>query len=82
MLGEKNKLYKTKNLNIASCLNIFKDEIHLIDVDKSNPQEISFVFDNPNACLDLVNKYWNGQTRVDAKKILSSLNELKDRMFN
>lgn len=82
MNRDENNIYITKNLNLGCYLNTHKDDIQLLDVDKTNPKEILFIFSNRQLCEKLVKEYWNSKAQVNAKELLTSLNYLKDRMFN
>lgn len=73
--------FRTKNLNLASYL-LLTGEVKLIYLDKSNPEEIWFVFGDQKLCEELEKQYWSDQAVVNPKKLFQAQNELKDQMFN
>lgn len=73
--------FRTKNLNLAAFL-LASKKVNLAEVDKSNPREIYFVFENEYVCKELENNFWNDEASINPKRILYALSELKDQMFN
>lgn len=73
--------FRTKNLNLAAFL-LASEKVTLADIDKSNPKEFWFVFDDRNTCESLENDFWNDKASINPKRILYALSELKDQMFN
>ena len=48
---------------------------------KTKGKFIEFIFENsPDQCLEIISAYWAGELKVDPKKLISSINELKTRI--
>lgn len=73
--------FRTKNLNLASFL-LCNDGITLHRIDKTNPTEMWFVFEDKQKCEELESDFWSDMAVVNPKKLLYSQNQLKDQMFN
>lgn len=76
-----NNTFRTRNLNLSAYL-VVTGKIELLKIDKTSPQEFWFVFNDPTLCKELEYQYWQDEALVNPKKLLYTLNELKDRMFN
>lgn len=55
--------------------------IKLADLDKSNPQQIFFVFDDFEGRENMEKDFAFGRTTVDPKKYAAAIKELKNLMY-
>jgi len=79
MKAEQN--YRTRSLILAGYL-LATGEVHLIEVDKSNPKEVFFIISNAKICEQLVSDYWADKALVNPKLLNTKLSDLKDQIFN
>lgn len=50
-------------------------------LDKQPGNFVEFVFkDSPEKCHEIIAGYWAGELRVDPKKLISAINQLKTRI--
>jgi hypothetical protein len=53
----------------------------LSHLDHSPGDFVNFVFnESPEKCHEIIASYWTGELRVDPKKLISAINELKTRL--
>ncbi len=76
----KQEVYKTTSLNVASYI-IASQKVKFIGLNKLNPKEIIFIFNNLLACQKLEDEYWKDQAQTNPKKLFYAFNELRDMMF-
>lgn len=76
-----NKYYKTKSLIIGAYLQATK-KVKFAGINKANPREAIFLFENPKLCESLVNDYWLDKALVSPKELNNKLSELKDLIFS
>jgi hypothetical protein len=69
-----NDNYKTSDLALATALSL---NYPIFSIDKSNPTRSEFCFEKCDGIYDFVNKYWNGELRVEPQKFLPNLKLLK-----
>lgn len=74
-------IFRVKNLNLASYL-LSTGKVKLIHLDKSDLNEIWFVFGDKPLCEELEKQYWQDSAIVNPKRLFQAQNELKDQMFN
>lgn len=84
MIRDDNRLddetYTTSDLGCATAL--VASGVHIQSLNKSNPARVVFVFSNSTELLDVVNSYWNGSLKVDAKTFFETQKWLKSRIYN
>lgn len=72
--------YKTTNLHIATYL-FATTKVRFLGLEKISPNQFLFVFDRKDICQKLLDDYWKDNALINPKKLFSSLNEIKDRLF-
>lgn len=75
------RYYKTKSLILAAYLLTTK-KVAFAGINKTNPKESLFLFENPQQCESLVNEYWLDRALVNPKELNAKLSELKDLIFS
>lgn len=73
------KLYKTKDLAEAGFL--IAKAITIESIERENGI-CWFIFQNKEKCEKLVNKFWFGNSTVEARKFYEAIHALKNRIFN
>lgn len=79
----KSQRYETSDLNLASALMTYGFE--LIDVDKSNPKRVVFVFDREDDKDNIdgvVDDYFKDRLVMSARKLFGTMKTLKTRLYN
>jgi hypothetical protein len=73
-------MYLTKDLQLAGF--IYCKGVPLSDVQIDNSKKFAwFVFENQEKCRELEKVYWDKKGKVEVTSYLSSLNFLKQRLF-
>ena len=54
----------------------------LLDIDKSNPRRFCFVFIDQENRAELIEDFFNGSARVEPRRFILSIKELKTLMYN
>lgn len=67
------------DLGLASA--IFSSGIAIVDLDKSNPRKVKFIFQNSKALETISNDYWNGVLSVNALEFFQNIRVLKNRLY-
>ncbi len=75
------RYYKTKSLILAAYLLTTK-KVPFAGINKTNPRESIFLFEDPQRCESLVNDYWLDRAVVNPKELNAKLSELKDLIFS
>ena len=74
-----NDNYKTSDLALATTLSL---NYPIFSIDKSNPSRSEFLFEKCEGLYDFVNKYWNGELRVEPQKFFTQLKVIKTRLYS
>ena len=74
-----NENYRTSDLALATTLSL---NYPILYVDKSNPTRSEFWFEKCDGFDDFVNKYWNGELRIDPQKFFAQLKTVKTRLYS
>ncbi|QQG43969.1 MAG: hypothetical protein HYW86_03845 [Candidatus Roizmanbacteria bacterium] len=53
----------------------------LIDIDKTNPKKMSFIFYNSSKLQKAIQSYWNESVKVSPKKYFYALKDVKSRIY-
>lgn len=72
--------FSTYDLGLATALITLKYE--LINLDKSNPKKVRFVFKEEKGIEQAMLKYWNNDTKVPALTFFNNLKTLKNRLYS
>lgn len=75
-----NGTYTTSDLGCAAALVALG--AHTQSLDKSNPARVVFIFGNSPELTKVVESYWNGLLKVDAKTFFETQKWLKSRIYN
>lgn len=77
---EKDKnTYITSDIGHASAL--LCKGYELIDLDKSNPNQVKFILFRSQGLDNSINNYWNDSLKVYARAFYENLKMLKTRIF-
>jgi hypothetical protein len=71
------KLYKTSDLSLASTLAIF---FPVIDIDRSNPPRVNFLFIQTPELEETIDKFWRRELKVEPQEYFNSIKNLKNRI--
>lgn len=71
--------YKTSSLALAATINIY---LPVLDVDKTNPRESIFIFQDSNELQDIVSSFWNRTLTVTPMDYFQSLKVVKTRLYS
>jgi|GEM_PF-5021467 len=71
--------YKTSSLALAATINIYQP---VLDVDKTNPRESIFIFQDSNELQDIVSSFWNRTLTVTPMDYFQSLKVVKTRLYS
>ncbi len=75
------RYYKTKSLILAAYLQTTR-KVQFAGINKTNPKEAIFLFEDSKLCESLVNEYWLDRAVVNPKELNTKLSELKDLIFS
>lgn len=78
--NKESKPFITADLNLASTLISLNYEI--LDLDKSNPKKIQFVFARSPRLIKEINDYWGGLLRINPRILFDSQKMLKCRLYS
>lgn len=71
--------FETSDFYLSASL--YSAGLPLINLDRSNPRTVIFVFDNSGFKSEhLISQYWNRTLVVPAKDLVSAITELKTRL--
>lgn len=71
--------YSTDNLQLAAFL--LAEGCHLIDLDKTNPRRVVFIFQDSPQRTNLERKFSAFETKIEPHKYFSAIKELKQRLY-
>lgn len=77
---EDENILKTNDIGSAAAL--ISSGIPLLNIDKTDPKKVIFIFPNNKTIAELVKEYWDNKLHVDAKTLLDSLKSLKSRIYS
>jgi len=72
--------FSTYDLGLATTLITLKYE--LINLDKSNPKKVRFVFKEEKGIEQAMLKYWDNKIKVPALTFFNNLKTLKNRLYS
>lgn len=75
-----NKQFKTRLLQLAAFLYI-KEDIKLVDFDKSNPRNIYFVFEPLGVAEKYEEEYLTYKASCNPKKLMDAFSILREKIF-
>lgn len=54
----------------------------LIDLDKTNPRKIKFIFENSENIQTITDQYWNDELQIPARRFFDTQRTLKSRLYS
>lgn len=78
MTTDHNALYRTTDISLATTLSIW---LPLDSVDRSNPRQAWFNFENSEELQKLVELYWRKELQVEPQEYFSQLRMVKARLY-
>lgn len=75
-----NNYYKTSDLGLATALITFGFD--LIDLDKSIPSKVIFVFQSDKEIANRVNMYWSDNLKLSVRRYFENLKMLKTQIYS
>lgn len=77
ILNEKD-FYRTADLALATTISLFYP-IEVID--KQNPRKAQFLFKREAGLDELIERYWQGELKVDPQAYFNALRVVKARLY-
>jgi len=74
------KEFSTFDLNLATVLVTLRYE--LLDMDKTNPRKIRFIFKREKNIEQVMNDYWNNKIKLPAQTLFNNQKILKSRIYS
>lgn len=74
-----NRLYEVTDLGLSGALLL--DNFRLIDLNKTNPRKVIFLFEYRDNIKQAVNDYFSNNFQVDALEYFGTLRTLKNRIY-
>lgn len=78
MMKNNEKLYKTSDLALASVLSYF---FRIEDIERIDPQRVSFVFENTLELQKTVEKFWKEKLKVEPQRYFNEIKNIKNRIY-
>lgn len=75
-----NQDFSTFDLGLAAVLVTLKYE--LLELDKSNPKKIRFLFKRAKGIEQTINDYWDDKIQLPAQSLLNNQKLLKNRIYS
>lgn len=72
--------YKTTDLGLSATLTVVGFPV--LDIDKTNPRRVVFLFEASDELDDSVKKYWSGELKVSANSLLDGIKYLKALIYS
>lgn len=73
------KYFNTSDLSLATTLSF---NFPIVEIDKNIPQKVQFYFKKNKSLDDFINKYWNGELRIEPQKFFNQLKVIKTRLYS
>lgn len=70
----------TSDLGLAASLSAYGFPV--IELDRSNPRRIEFVFENSQSLQAAVSSFWKKDLMVPGVTLMESIKQLKSRMYS
>ena len=77
---KKTKTFSTYDLGLATTLVTLQH--NLLELDKSNPKKVKFVFEDKKNIQEATTKYWNNSVKLPAQSLFNNLKVLKNRLYS
>ena len=61
---------------------LLSEEYQLLSIDKADPRRFRFVFEDHKDRAKLLEGFFNGQAKVEPRKFVAAIKELKSLMYN
>ena len=71
--------YKTSSLALAAAINIY---LPVLDVDKTNPRESIFIFQDSSELQTIVSSFWDRTLTITPMDYFQSLKVVKTRLYS
>ncbi len=75
-----NNYYETSDLGLAASLTA--SGFAVIDVDKSNPRRVVFLFNDEPELQKVADKFWSNRLLLSASTLLEHIRQLKSRIYS
>lgn len=74
------KIFQTFDLGLAAAL--ISVGFQLLDLNKSNPRKVQFLFKASNELQEAIEDYWSDNLKVNARTYFENLKMLKNRIYS
>ena len=71
--------YETTDINLATA--IFTAGHSLVELNKTDPYKVGFLFANAPGLDFIVSDYWNGKLKLSARSYADNLRMMKNRLY-
>jgi len=61
---------------------LLTEEYKLVEIDKADPRRFRFVFTDDESRAKLLEGFFNGQAKVEPRKFVAAIKELKSLMYS
>lgn len=75
------QIWKTTDLHLTAYI-LSTNEARLVVVERAGNKQATFVFENPEVCSELQEKYFSHQGITDPFQMSICLRELKSRLYS
>lgn len=69
----------TSDLNLAATLDALG--FHLLELDRSQPQRVQFLFARVDGIENAINRYWDDAIKLPPQKLFAAQKKLKNRLY-
>lgn len=76
---EEDDNFRSRDLYL--CAFLLASDMRLIDLDRTDPGRVRFVFANRERCEECVDAYWQG-AKVVARDMVTAVRTLKERLYS
>lgn len=77
---ENKKTYLVYDLGCTAAL--ITGRCNLINLDRTNPKRIGFIFEYTDSFKSSLNNYWSNHFEVDARTLVENMKMLKTRIYS
>ena len=73
------ELYVTTDISLTAAITM---KFSIKSINRENPKRILFIFEKDKNLQEYIEKYWNGELKVEPLKFFQCLKTLKGRIYN
>ena len=77
--NNQDQLFTTFDISLAAAL--ISKGFHLLDLDKTNPRKVQFLFKDSNNLQQVIDDYWSDSLQVNARTYFDDVKLLKNRIY-